>query len=190
MKTPFFRTSQKAGAGVSIPTRKFWVLLAVLVLAIAAAGTLTVHLIVSTHLLRGWVNGKPEELLLAYDEGSSWVPGVIRIRGLTMRGSDPNVQWFFRMEKATISISLLDLFRRRFHATRVKAEGLVFRLREKQTKKETSAPHAALLPPIAGFSDPPLQTGEPEAPPTGHKKYWTVRVDNLIADPAPDIWVE
>jgi hypothetical protein len=95
--------------------------------------------IVSTRLLRGWVNGKPEELLLSYDDASSWIPGVIRMRGLSMRGSDPNVQWFFRMEKATISVSLLDLFRRRFHATRVRAEGLVFRLREKQTKKNVGA---------------------------------------------------
>ena len=75
-----------------------------------------------------------------------------------MRGSDPNVQWFFRMENATISISLLDLFQKRFHATRVRAEGLVFRLREKQKKSETSAPHAALLPPIAGFSISTLAT--------------------------------
>ena len=190
MKTPFFRTSQRAGARVAIPTRKFWILLAVVVFFFAAAGALAVHVIVSTRLLRGWVNGKPEELLLSYDEGSSWIPGVIRLRGLSMRGSDPNVQWFFRMEKATISVSLLDLFRRRFHATRVRAEGLVFRLREKQTKKETSAPHAALLPPITGFSDPPLSAADPETPPTAGKKYWTVRVEDLVADPAPDIWVE
>jgi hypothetical protein len=193
MKTPFFRTAKKAGARVAIPTRTFWVVLAVVVLAIGAAGTLSVHVIVSTGLLRGWVNGKPEELLLAYDQASSWIPGVIRIRGLTMRGSDPNVQWSFRMEKATISISLVDLFRRHFHATRVRAEGLVFRLREKEKKNETSAAHAALLPPIAGFSDPPLQEGVPEPPAvskTAHTKYWTVRVDDLVADPAPDIWVE
>jgi hypothetical protein len=163
------------------------------VIGIAAAGCLAVHSIVSTRVLRGWVNGKPEELLLAYDGASSWVPGVIRIRGLTMRGSDPNVQWFFRMEKATISISLLDLFRKRFHATRVRAEGLVFRLREKEKKSETSAAHAALLPPITGFSDPPLQTAGAEPPPvprTALKRYWTVQVDDLVADPAPDIWME
>lgn len=193
MSKPLFRASKRAGARVAIPTRRFWAFLALVVFGIAAAGCLAVHLIVSTHLLRAWVNGKPEELLLAYDGASSWVPGVIRIRGLTMRGSDPNVQWSFRMEKATISISLLDLFRKRFHATRVRAEGLVFRLREKEKKSETSAAHAALLPPIAGFSDPPLQTAQAEGPPvprTALKRYWTVQVEDLVADPAPDIWVE
>jgi hypothetical protein len=193
MSRRLFRTSKRAGARGVVPTGWFWALVTIVALGIAVAGCLAVHMIVSTSVLRGWVNGKPEELLLAYDGASSWVPGVIRIRGLAMRGSDPNVQWSFRMEKATISISLLDLFRKRFHATRVRAEGLVFRLREKQKKSETSAAHAALLPPIAGFSDPPLQTAEAEGPPdprTALKRYWTVQVDDLVADPAPDIWVE
>lgn len=193
MKKPLFRTSKKAGTRVAIPARKFWVLLAVVVLGIAAAGTLAVHVIVSTRLLRRWVNGKPEQLLLAYDGASAWIPGKIRVRGLTMRGSDPNVQWFFRMEKATISISLLDLFHKHFHATRVRAEGLSFHLREKEKKSEMSAAHLALLPPIPGFSDPPLATAEEEPAPvsrTALKKFWTVEVEDLAADPAPDIWVE
>src|SRR5947209_573718 len=98
MKTPFFRPSLYTGARLAVPTRPFLLLLAVVMLVIAAAGTVAVHVIVSTRLLRGCVNGNPEKLLLAYDEGSSWVPGVICLRGLSMRGSDPNVQWFFRME--------------------------------------------------------------------------------------------
>ncbi len=187
------RESRTPRARAAIPSRRLWVLLAVAVLGLAASVCLAVHLIVATHLLRGWVNGKPDNLLLAYDGASSWIPGVIRIRGLTMRGSDTNVQWSFRMEKATISISLADLFLRRFHATRVRAEGLVFRLREKEKKSEMSPAHLALLPPIAGFADPPLQTGgaEPSTDPkTARKSYWTVQVDDLVADPAPDIWVE
>jgi hypothetical protein len=97
------------------------------------------------------------------------------------------------MEKATISVSLVDLLRKRFHATRVRAAGLVFRLREKQKKSETSAPHVALLPSIAGFSDPPLQTAEAEPPPVSKaaaKRFWTIHVEDFLADPAPDIWVE
>jgi hypothetical protein len=193
MSSPLFLASKKTGARVAIPTRRFWILLALLVAGIAVLGCLAAHLVVSTRLLRRWVNGTPQQLLLEYDGASSWIPGVLRIRGLSMRGSDSNVQWFFRMEKATITVSLLDLFRKRFHATRVRAEGLVFRLREKEKKSETSAAHAALLPPIAGFSDPPLATAEAEPPPaskTALKKFWTVQVEDLVADPAPDIWVE
>ena len=157
------------------------------------AGTFAVHWIVSHGALKRWVNTDPEELLLDYEEASAWTPGVVKMRGLTMRGSDPNVQWRFRMERATLSISLLDLLRKEFHATRVRAEGLVFHLREKVKKSEYSEAHEKRVPPIAGFSDPPWKTPVKERPPLSakeKKRYWTVYIENLVADPAPDIWIE
>jgi hypothetical protein len=169
--------------------------IAVLLLAAAVflAGCVAIHVIVSTGRLKRWINTHPEELLLEYEAASAWVPGVIRMRGLTMRGSDPNVQWRFRMERATLSISLLDLLRKEFHATRVEAQGLVFHLREKVEKRDYSEAHQKRLPPIPGFSDPPWKTAAAEPPPLSAKEkrqYWTVHVENLVADPAPDIWIE
>jgi len=163
----------------------------VIVLILAAWGA--THVIVSTGLLRKWINTDPERLFVDYDAASGWVPGVVRIRGLTMRGSDPNVQWHFRMERATLSISLLDLLRKEFHATRVRAEGLVFRLRQKVPKGELSEAHEKRLPEIPGFSTPPWKIAEPETrPPTPKemRRFWTIRIDDFAADPAPDIWVE
>jgi hypothetical protein len=178
---------------MSARARKGGILLAALAAGVAIAIWLGIHLIVSGPLLRRWINVDPEELVLDYDEASAWVPGVLRLRGLTLRGSDPNVQWFFRMEKATISISVLDLLRKQFHATRVRAEGLVFRLREKQDKRDLSPPHLARLPEIPGFSDPPLKTPVKEPPPLSAKeksRFWSIRVDDLVAEPAPDLWIE
>src|SRR5712692_9794173 len=97
-------------------SKKFWMVLVSTAIAIAVVSCAAIHVVVSTHLLRKWVNSDPEELLLDYDTASSWIPGEIRIRGLRMRGSDPNVQWFFRMEKATISIALLDLLHKQFRS--------------------------------------------------------------------------
>ncbi len=174
-------------------SKRFWLVLVSAAIAIAVVSCEAIHVVVSTHLLRKWVNRDAEELLLDYDAASSWIPGEIRIRGLRMRGSDRNVQWFFRMEKATISISLLDLLHKQFHATRVRGEGLVFRLREKQEKTELSAAHVARLPSIPGFSDPPLTSPVKEPPPLSERekrRFWSVRVENLVADPTPDIWIE
>jgi hypothetical protein len=126
------------------------------------------HVIVSTRLLRSWVNDDPEKLLLEYDSASSWVPGIVLVRGLRVRGRDPNVEWFFRMEKARISVSLSDLLFRRFHATRVRASGLVFRLREKPDPKDFSRAHAALLPSIPGFPD---QTAPARPQPRGVQRF-------------------
>jgi hypothetical protein len=161
-------------------------------IALVAASFAAAHLIVSTRILRDWVNTAPEELLLDYESGSSWVPGIIRLRGLTLRGSDQNVQWWFRMEEANISVSLVDLLRKRFHATSVRARGLVFRLREKVEKAELSPPHMARVPKIPGFADPPLKisTEQPPPAPVAGKRYWTVFVEDLAADPAQEIWIE
>ena len=164
-----------------------------LVAGLAVAGYSVVHRILSRDLLRRWVNSDPEELFLDYDEASLRFPGTIRVRGLTLRGSDPTVQWSFRIERADVSISLLDLLHREFHATRVRAEGLTFRLRKKKPRAELSPAHEALVPPIPGFTGPPLKSREAPLPPVSaaeRRRFWTIRIENLVADPAPDIWVE
>src|SRR5437870_1391740 len=173
--------------------RKLWIALTVLAIGLAVAAWLSVHVIVSSRLLRNWVNGAPKHLFLDYEEASAWVPGIIRLRGLTMRGSDPNVEWSFRMERATIAISVLDLLRRQFHATSVRAQGLVFRLREKEEKKEMSRAHLALLPAIPGYSDPPTRTPAAEPPRLSareKRRLWSVHVEDLVADPTPELWIE
>jgi hypothetical protein len=172
--------------------RRFFMAAALAAVLLVFSSFAAVHLVVSTRILRGWINTAPEELLLDYESGSSWAPGVIRLRGLTVRGSDRNVQWWFRMDEATISVSLVDLLRKRFHATSVAAKGLVFRLREKVETKELSAPHQARVPRIPGFSDPPWKTAGEQAPPPAvpGKTYWTIFVEGLDADPASEIWIE
>src|SRR5215471_7752709 len=165
---------------------------AILLLGIAA--WIGIHLIVSTRTLRNWVNTSPDDLFLDYESGSAWAPGIIRIHGLMMRGSDHNVQWFFRMEDAEISVSLLDLIHKEFHATRVRGSKLVFRLREREEKASFFASHRSRVPRIPGFTDPPLPISTPEPPPPdpnyARRHFWSVRVENFAADPTPEVWVE
>jgi hypothetical protein len=170
-------------------------LLALTAIGLVFAAFLAIHLVLSGGHLRRWVNGDPESLYLDYESASSLVPGIIQMRGLTIRGSDSNVHWFFRMERATISVSLVDLLRRRFHATRVRASGLVFRLRQR-AEKDPDPAHQARLPPIPGVVEPPrtkstsTKPGPAPAPPDPHEKYWTVFVEDIVADPTPEIWIE
>jgi len=197
------RTSNRFRARLAAAGRRFaravagrertCIAVALAIIFLIFAGFVAIHLIVSGRQLREWVNTDPEELRLDYESGSSWVPGILHIRGLTMRGSDENVQWWFRMEDARISISLIDLFRHRFHATSVKASGLVFHLREKKEKRELNEAHGKRVPKIPGFPDPPLNTEPPKPPPpkeVARREYWTVFVEGLVADPAPEIWIE
>ena len=173
--------------------KRLWVALAAGIVVLVLAACVAIHVIVAGRTLRNWVNTSPEELFLDYDTASAWVPGVVRIHGLTMRGSDSNVQWYFRMDEAVISVSLLDLLHKEFHATHVRAKSLVFRLRERQEKKELSSAHLSRIPEIPGFSDPPLPLLTPEPPlpsPEAKRRFWTIHVEDLVADSTPEIWIE
>jgi hypothetical protein len=141
-------------------------------------------------LLLRWMNGDPGKLLLSYASASAPGPGRIVVTGLELRGSDPNVQWWFRMERADIRYSPLDLLAKRFHATSVRATGLAFRIRQRLPARHATAAARAPLPPIPGFGAVPVQGGPPFfAPPEPPENYWQVQIDDLVA-PAREIWFD
>ena len=185
--------STAARLGTAIARReRLWLGVCLTAVGLVLGSFLTIHVALSRGLVPRWINTDPEEFLLSYESASSWIPGVIRVHGLTLRGSDPSIQWFARMEDVTIQISLIDLLFRRFHATRVRARDLTFRLREREQTTEISPPHVARLPDIPGFANPPRQVRQPAPLPTGAEKgqFWAILVEDLIADPAPEIWIE
>jgi hypothetical protein len=137
------------------------------------------------------VNEDPDKLRIEYSAGRSAWPGRISVDGLEIRGSDPNVQWWFRMEHAEIRYSLLDLAARKFHATSVRASGLSFRLRQRLSHRNRTPEALAPLPPIPGFGETPETGGPPFfRPPEPPSHYWGVEIDDLVATPATQIWID
>src|SRR5262245_40681378 len=57
--------------------------------------------------LRAEINKKPEEIRIEWDEAVSTWPGRVSVKNLTIRGSDPNVQWIVILPEATLKYSLL-----------------------------------------------------------------------------------
>ena len=163
--------------------------LAVLLVGLGLGAVVWSNRILRGGKLRSWVNVHPERLLLEYGEASSSWPGIVRVRGLRLRGRDPNVEWEFRIEDCRVHVSLPDLFRRKFHATSVEARGLTFRLRQRVEKGRESS-QLKFLPPIEGFAEVPLR-GEPPAPPEDKAEdLWGVRIDRLAASPVREVWVD
>jgi len=160
-----------------------------LAIVVVAFGVVPDYLLRSSRI-PGWVNEDPDKLRLQYVSASMPWPGKIVVNGLEMRGSDPNVEWWFRMERAEIHVSLLDLLARRFHATSVGASGLSFRLRQRSTESKATAATLAPLPPIPGFAEVPVKGGPPYLrPPEAPGEYWRVEIDDLVAA-ASEIWVD
>src|SRR5262249_28125623 len=86
------------------------------------------------------------------------------------------------------------LLHKQFHATRVRGKQLVFHLRERWEKTVLSPAHSARTPEIPGFPGAPVPIHTPEPPPPSAKearrRFWSVHVENFVADPVSEIWIE
>jgi hypothetical protein len=161
----------------------------------AAAASFTLHRVLTTGKLREWVNGNPEKLRLEYASASGWFPWNVHVRGLELRSRDSNVEWWFRMDDVRLSFDPLALLGKRFHATRVRGDGLVFRLRVREGP-EASAAHTAALPAIPGFEKtprrdeppPPLTSGGRAA--AGPSRPFHVRIDDLKVANVHEVWID
>ena len=139
--------------------------------------------------LRSLINSQPESLTLDYDEATSLWPGRVAIRNLRIRGSDHNVQWIVRLEEARVDYSVLALVKRTFRAGRLRGSGLSFFLRNKLEAEGAKGADVSVLPPIPGFSDPPLRL--PVEPRTATKgNPWRIDVRKIHIEHFDDIWVD
>jgi hypothetical protein len=80
--------------------------------------------IVTVSPARFAIDGASTDLTLEYSSAYSILPGRVHVEGLRMRGRERSVEWFFALDRADVSISLVDLLRRSFRATTVRSSGL------------------------------------------------------------------
>lgn len=158
------------------------------------------HRVLTTGKLREWVNGDPEKLRLEYRSASGWFPWDVHVTGLELRCRDSNVEWWFRMDDVRLSFDPIALLAKRFHATRVRGDGLVFLLRVREDAK-ASPSHTAALPAIPGFGrvsrrdDPPSASkanAHASRPATPGKSSgpFHVRIDDLQVRNVHEIWID
>ena len=111
------------------------------------------------------------------------------MKNLRIRGSDPNVQWIVILPEATLRYSLMPLLRRSFIVTQLRPTSIQFRLRQKLSPGKFTEAQAKQLPPIPGFSDPPLRA-EAEKLPEPRSNPFTFEVRDVATDVFDDIWVD
>lgn len=125
----------------------------------------------------------------------AWVwtlwPGHARVHDLLLTGQDSKIQWMVRVDEATVGVELLELVQQRFHATRIRAENVVWRMRFRLSDAEAEHPRARALPPIPGFIDPPmLPIGAPKPEPTDEDyNLWTAHLEGIDAE-VQEIWIQ
>ena len=139
--------------------------------------------------LRAEINQKPEEIWIDWDEAVSTWPGRVSVKNLRIRGSDPNVEWIVILPEANLRYSLMPLLRRNFIVTQLRPVSIQFRLRQKLFPGKFTEEQAKQLPPIPGFSDPPLRKPD-EKLPEPESNPFTFEVQDVATDVFDDIWVD
>src|SRR5512145_1026152 len=150
-------------------------------LALLALLNVVLNLGVARPVLSRLISVDPQSFDLDYRRAWSFWPTLVYVRNLKLRGNDANVQWQIEIEAARASIDLLALLGGEFHATKVRAEGIGLRLRQKVEIEAATRDRTAPLPPIVGFDGPPLRDGPTpvDKSPTDSDELWSVRIENV-----------
>jgi hypothetical protein len=155
-----------------------------LVGVVVAAVVLEVVYVVASHLLlRGdalsrLINKKPEKFRIEWTSARSYLPGLVAIERLTIRGQSRKVQWYLAADDVRGRIGLLRLALKTVHVRSTSAAGLDFRLRrrldppadegegaEGAQKEIRGSEH---FPEIPGLANPPDPRPEDLYSPPGH----------------------
>jgi hypothetical protein len=167
-----------------------WVALRVLLVlgGLAALYLVGANVLIRTSLLRQLANSSPS-VKLEYASAYSLLPGRVHVRDLVLRSEDYNVQFEVKLASGVVDVNLLELASKRFHALRVRAEGVTFRARHKVHAVGLNARRLAAYPPIAGFTDPPLYRGKAPAP-ISEEDYdlWEIALDDVEGS-VREIWI-
>jgi hypothetical protein len=146
------------------------------------------NLVLCTPLLKKFA-ASSDDLRVDYGSAYSLIPGRIEVRGLRVRMHDHNVEFEIAVERGTLDVSLHELLRKRFHALRVDADAVGYRMRHRLSHVGLEGPRVAAYPPIAGFADPPLFRGPPPPPiPDADYDLWQIHVENVTAA-VREIWI-
>ena len=158
--------------------------------ALLAIYLVGINVFVRTRMLRSALSEDPEEMLVDYTSAYSVIPGQVHVEGLSIRGSDWNIQWILRIDKCDFRFSPLDFLHRRFHASHVRGDGLTFRVRLRVD--EATPEHVAALPPVPGFGEFPHRKPGPQPPPPTDAQYrlWSVQLEDVDAQDVHEIWVD
>lgn len=149
---------------------------------------LAANVILRTHLLRGWISEDENALRLDYRSAWSLYPGHVEVRDLSLRYQDSNVQMLILLDRASVQIDLFALTRRTFHASKVNAEGVTFRMRTKVETVEGQEERVRAFPPIVGYVDPPVEQRVPKVPiPDEEYKLWAIDLPNISAS-LREVW--
>jgi hypothetical protein len=141
-----------------------------------------------TGLAERIANQSPDKFLFEFESAYSFWPGSVHAKHFLFRGQDSVVQWRIELDDATAHFALTELFDKRLHMTTGEANGASVRIRLKIDAKDAGSEAAKMLPPIPGFSDPPILGPPVPDPPDDAYPYFTFIIENGTAENVREVW--
>jgi hypothetical protein len=135
---------------------------------------------------RSAVNRKPDKVRLEWTRAWTWFPGVVHVRGLTIRAQTRRVQWYSTTERVRVALDLFPLTLRHFRASSVHGEGVTFLLRRRLDTLPGPAIAPETWPEIPGLDNPPSRPPDPP----GDKPRWKITIDDSRLDRVKTIWID
>jgi hypothetical protein len=165
-------------------------------IALWIAYVVLANLMLMTGLAAKLASYNPRAANMRYDWAWSVWPSVVHVEGFRISGSDSVLQWDVEVDKATADVHLTELFRKKFYASKVRAEGYVLRVRllvDPSTTPDIESDFIKALPPIPGFTNPPLK--EALAPEKNLDltdegyNLWTAHLEDVDST-VKEVWIE
>lgn len=187
------RSARRAGPVPPLSRRRRAVRVVVATLAVLAAAELAYlvagNLVVATPLLTTLLDRRPEKRQVAWDRAWTVVPGRIHLRGFRLRVQSRPAQWLLTLDRATATVDLPALARRRFHLTSLEADGLSFRLRRRLDTRPEAGVSREAAPPIPGLENPPERPPE-DLYPRRRGPGWRIDLDRVAIGGVREIWID
>lgn len=144
-----------------------------------------------TPLLRYLLNSQGPILQVQYAFAWSVWPGVVHARDLVITSQDRAVQWRLGLDRVSTSIALGQIPSRIFHATHVRAHGVVFAVRRRIRAAEVTPARTAGLPHFQEFAALPLkEEGPDDILPDSRYKLVSVWLEDVEGQEVRQVWFD
>lgn len=132
---------------------------------------------------------QPDVVELRYDRAWSFVPLRVEVRGFRMRYQDDDVQLHLVADRGVLDVQpLASVARGQFVATRVIADGIELRLRQRLAKHDAAKERR--LPPIPGLPSPLRSRPQRALPDDVVAALVGVDLTGMIASGIRELWID
>ena len=171
------------------PVRRLLKIVIILLIAIELIWVIGANWALRSDMISGLINKKPHKLLVEWDGGSTFIPGLVTVEGLTVIGQSKKQQYAVEMERARVRLSLLAFANKTFKTYSVDGTGIDFRLRKRPLPDQPPGPAAEFSPEIevSAGEDPPVDVAKKAK--KAEKKPWKLSLGGIHLRGDHRIWV-